>query len=108
MPRPGCNCLVFSASRGMGVLSDIDVTFAGDDLVLRLASAAYLARFTGSSRTHCGSDLCLYFRWCTEHHLLPPTARSANVRFCRILRYPGEVRQVEIPPDVAGMAIQHE
>lgn len=42
-----------------------------------------------------------------ECTLMPPIARSANVRFCRIVRYPGEVRQVEIPPDVAGMAIRH-
>lgn len=34
----------------MGTSTDIDVAFAGDDLVLRLACAAYLARYTGSSR----------------------------------------------------------
>jgi hypothetical protein len=30
----------------MGTSTDIDVVFAGDDLVLRLACAAYLARYT--------------------------------------------------------------
>jgi integrase/recombinase XerD len=36
---------------------------------LRLAIAAYLARFTGSSRDHTHSDLRCYLSWCTEHGL---------------------------------------
>jgi len=55
----------------MGTSTDIDVAFAGDDLVPRLARAAYLARYTGSSRVHCTSDLRLYFRWCADHDLIP-------------------------------------
>ncbi|MEU4318125.1 hypothetical protein AB0F85_15060 [Nocardia fluminea] len=51
----------------MNTSADIDVAFAGDDLVLRLASAAYLARFSGTSRIHCSSDLRLYFTWCLDH-----------------------------------------
>jgi hypothetical protein len=35
---------------GMTTSSNVDVSFTGDDLVLRLASSAYLARVTGSSR----------------------------------------------------------
>jgi integrase/recombinase XerD len=42
---------------------------------LRLAVAAYLARFKGSSREHTESDLrCLLF-WCAERGLDPLAAR---------------------------------
>lgn len=37
-----------------------------DDLVLRLATAAYLGRFTGISRMHTESDLRLFFAWCAR------------------------------------------
>jgi hypothetical protein len=33
---------------------------------LRLAVAAYLARFKGSSREHTESDLRCYLAWCAE------------------------------------------
>jgi hypothetical protein len=33
---------------------------------LRLAAAAYLARFTGLSRTHAESDLRIFLNWCAE------------------------------------------
>ena len=39
------------------------VPFTGQ---LRLAVAAYLARFKGSSRYHTESDLRCYLAWCTE------------------------------------------
>src|SRR6266581_2745464 len=42
---------------------------------LRLAVAAYLARFTGSSREHTESDLRCFLFWCTEHGLDPLAAR---------------------------------
>jgi hypothetical protein len=35
---------------------------------LRLAVAAYLARFKGSSREHTGSDLRCYLTWCADRH----------------------------------------
>ena len=38
---------------------------------LRLAVAAYLARFKGSSREHTGSDLRCYLTWCAGHALDP-------------------------------------
>lgn len=41
------------------------------DLVLRLATVAYLARYTGSSRAHTESDLRLYLTWCLERDLAP-------------------------------------
>ena len=36
---------------------------------LRLAAAAYLARFKGPSREHTESDLRCYLAWCTERGL---------------------------------------
>ena len=37
---------------------------------LRLAVAAYLARFKGSSREHTESDLRCYLTWCAERGLM--------------------------------------
>jgi hypothetical protein len=43
---------------------------------LRLAVAAYLARFKGSSREHTQSDLRCYLAWCAERGLdWPPGGR---------------------------------
>jgi len=42
---------------------------------LRLAVAAYLARFKGSSREHTESDLRCYLAWCAEHSLDPLDAQ---------------------------------
>ncbi|MFQ6331922.1 hypothetical protein ACLMAL_38200 [Nocardia sp. CWNU-33] len=72
----------------MSTSADIDVTFVGDDLVLRLASAAHLARFSGTSRTHCSSDLRLYFAWCIEHHANPLAMNRAEIE-----RYVGWMRE---------------
>jgi hypothetical protein len=41
---------------------------------LRLAVAAYLARFKGSSREHTESDLRCYLTWCAERGLDPLAA----------------------------------
>jgi hypothetical protein len=38
---------------------------------LRLAVAAYLARFKGSSREHTESDLRCYLTWCAGRNLDP-------------------------------------
>jgi hypothetical protein len=43
---------------------------------LRLAVAAYLARFTGASGEHTNSDLPCYLTWCAEHALNPLAART--------------------------------
>ena len=45
----------------------------------RLAVAAYLARFTGSSREHTESDLRCYLSWCTERGLDPLAARRPHL-----------------------------
>ena len=41
---------------------------------LRLAVAAYLARFKGASRYHTESDLRCYLTWCAERGLDPLAA----------------------------------
>ena len=54
---------------------------------LRLAVAAYLARFKGTSRYHTESDLRCYLAWCAEHGLDPLAARRPHlelyIRGCR-------------------------
>jgi integrase/recombinase XerD len=46
---------------------------------LRLAVAAYLARFKGSSREHTESDLHCYLAWCAERGMDPLTARRPHL-----------------------------
>jgi integrase/recombinase XerD len=46
---------------------------------LRLAVAACLARFRGSSGEHTGSGLRCYLAWCREHGLGPLTARRPHL-----------------------------
>jgi len=58
------------------VPSDYPEPFTGQ---LRVAVAAYLARFTGSSRTHTASDLRCYLSWCTERSLDPLAARRPHL-----------------------------
>jgi hypothetical protein len=49
---------------------------------LRLAVAAYLARFKGSSRYHTESDLRCYLSWCSQHRL-DPWLRGDRTWSCR-------------------------
>src|SRR6266496_3482488 len=58
---------------------------------LRLAAAAYLARFTGLSRTHAESDLRIYFAWCAERGVDPVAASRAQVEL--YVRWMQEVRR---------------
>src|SRR5437764_920944 len=46
---------------------------------LRLAVAAYLARFQGSSRDHADSDLRCYLFWCAQRSLDPLAARRPHL-----------------------------
>src|SRR5690348_5211757 len=46
---------------------------------LRLAVAAYLARFKGASRYHTRSDLRCYLAWCAERGLDPLAARRPHL-----------------------------
>ncbi len=46
---------------------------------LRLAVAAYLARFKDSSREHTESDLRCFLAWCAERGLDPLAARRPHL-----------------------------
>jgi integrase/recombinase XerD len=58
---------------------------------LRLAVAACLARFKGSSRYHAESDLRCYLAWCAEHGLDPMAARRAHLEL--YIRWMQEIRR---------------
>jgi integrase/recombinase XerD len=58
---------------------------------LRLAAAAYLARYKGTSRMHTESDLRTYFNWCTDHDLNPLEARRVDVEL--YVRWSQEMRR---------------
>src|SRR5258708_3725898 len=57
---------------------------------LRLAVAAYLARFKGSSRQHTESDLRCYLSWCAERSLDPLAARRPHLEL--YIRWMQEIR----------------
>ena len=59
--------------------------------VLRLAVAAYLARFKGQSRVHTESDLRAFLVWCELRGLDPLAARRPHVEL--YLRWLQEVRR---------------
>jgi len=59
--------------------------------VLRLAVAAYLARFKGQSRVHADSDLRGYLTWCEAHGLDPLAALRPHVEL--YIRWLQEVRR---------------
>ena len=58
---------------------------------LRLAVAAYLARFKGSSREHTGSDLRCYLAWRAEHGLDPLAAQRPHLEL--YIRWMQEIRR---------------
>src|SRR5436190_23368498 len=58
---------------------------------LRLAVAAYLSRFKGSSRDHTESDLRCYLAWCAEQGLDPLAARRPHLEL--YIRWMQEVRR---------------
>ena len=58
---------------------------------LRLAVAAYLARFKGSSRDHTDSDLRCYLTWCAERDLNPLAARRPHLEL--YIRWMQEIRR---------------
>ena len=57
---------------------------------LRVAAAAYLARYRGLCRDHTGSDLRVFLVWCAERDLDPLAAQRAHlelsVRWCQEVR----------------------
>jgi site-specific recombinase XerD len=58
---------------------------------LRLAVAAYLARFKGSSREHTESDLRCYLTWCADRGLDPLSAKRPHLEL--YIRWMQEVRR---------------
>jgi integrase/recombinase XerD len=58
---------------------------------LRLAVAAYLARYKGSSREHTESDLRCYLTWCAEHSLDPLAAQRPHLEL--YIRWMQEIRR---------------
>jgi integrase/recombinase XerD len=58
---------------------------------LRLAVAAYLARFMGPSREHTESDLRCYMSWCAGRGLDPLTARRPHLEL--YIRWMQEIRR---------------
>ena len=58
---------------------------------LRLAVAAYLARFKGTSREHTESDLRCYLAWCAEHGLDPLAAQRPHLEL--YIRWMQEIRR---------------
>jgi integrase/recombinase XerD len=66
---------------------------SGDMLAarVRLAAAAYLGRFKGSSREHTESDLRCYLTWCAERGLDPLAARRPDLEL--YIRWMQELRR---------------
>jgi integrase/recombinase XerD len=58
---------------------------------LRVAVAAYLARFKGISRDHTSSDLRCYLAWCAERGLDPLLARRPHLEL--YIRWMQEIRR---------------
>jgi integrase/recombinase XerD len=58
---------------------------------LRLAVAAYLARYKGSSREHTESDLRCYLSWCAERGLDPLAAQRPHLEL--YIRWMQEIRR---------------
>jgi integrase/recombinase XerD len=58
---------------------------------LRLAVAAYLARFKGASRDHAHSDLRCYLTWCAERSLDPLAAQRPYLEL--YIRWMQEIRR---------------
>ena len=58
---------------------------------LRLAVAAYLARFKGQSRIHTDSDLRAFLTWCRERDLDPLAAQRAHLEL--YVRWMQEIRR---------------
>jgi len=71
---------------------------------LRLAAAAYPARYKGPSRAHTESDLRSFLGWCAERSLDPPTAQRAHIEL--YVRWMQETRRFapfdRVTADVGG------
>lgn len=61
-----------------------------DDPMLRIAVAAHLARYRGTSRRRVSSDLGSFITWCLEHDLMPLHAKRGHIEL--YLRWLQETR----------------
>ncbi len=87
--------------RGMMHFSEpIPVSSTSEALAdhIRLAAAAYLGRFKGSSREHTESDLRCHLTWCAERGVDPLAARRADLELH--IRWMQEFRRFR-PPTVS-------
>ncbi len=75
---------------GMSTAAILSTDSGLSDATLRLAVAAYLARYKGQSRLHTESDLRAYLVWCRDHDLSPLAARRPHVEL--YLRWMQEAR----------------
>jgi site-specific recombinase XerD len=93
----GGNVLVAAVTQRQDMTTDIASQISdprpgeSTPALLRAAVAAYLARFTGLSRSHTDSDLQIYLRWCATHDLNPFTVTRVNVE--RYVRWLQEIRR---------------
>jgi integrase/recombinase XerD len=71
---------------------------------LRLAVAAYLARFKGSSREHTEPDLRCYLSRCAERGLDPLAAQRSHPEL--YIRWMQEIRRFK-PPTVSRPGVTH-
>jgi len=89
-----CTLTDWAHCRGMMHFSEpIPISSASDGPAdhVRLAAAAYLGRFKGSSREHTGSDLRCYLTWCAGRGLDPLAARRADLEL--YIRWMQELRR---------------
>ena len=92
MPRLACSELrdAWQLAQCLGMMTFTDLPSVPSGHLapftdqLRLAVAAYLARFQGSSREHTASDLRCLLTWCEERDLDPLAARRPHLE----LSYP--------------------
>src|ERR1700689_2577154 len=72
---------------------------------LRLAVAAYLARFKGTSREHTESDLRCYLAWCVERGLDPLAAQLPHLEL--YLRWMQEIRRFKPSTVSRRLSVTH-
>ncbi len=72
---------------------------------LRLASAAYLTRFKGSSREDTDSDLRCYLAWCAERGLDPLAAQRPHLEL--YIRWMQEIRRFKPSTVSRRFSVRH-
>jgi hypothetical protein len=78
---------------GMNTAQLVSTNREISDVSLRLAIAAYLARYKGQSRVHTESDLRSFLRWCRDRDLDPFQARRPHIEL--YLRWMQEVQRFQ-------------